>query len=52
MKPTQCTPTHIFQLYQEHSKRHHGLGDLNMTNETNKLASFMDRLHSGILTLL
>jgi hypothetical protein len=34
-----------FQWYEERIKRHHGLGDLNMTNkqnDTNKLPSFID----------
>jgi hypothetical protein len=29
-----------FQWYQDHGKRCHGLGDLNVTNKTNKLPSF------------
>jgi hypothetical protein len=36
-----------FQWYQEHGKRHHGLGDLNMTNKTNKPPSFIDRFLSN-----
>jgi hypothetical protein len=34
-----------FQWYQEHGKRHYGLGNLNVTNKTNKLPSFIDRSH-------
>jgi hypothetical protein len=33
-----------FQWYQEWGKRHYGSGDLKVTNKTNKLPSFIDRL--------
>ncbi len=41
-----------FQWYQEHSKRYcdfkEGLGDLNMTNKTNKLPSPLDILYTSL----
>jgi hypothetical protein len=36
-------PTQVFQWYQECSKRCCSLGDLNLTNKTNKQPSFIDR---------
>jgi len=30
-----------FQQHQEHDKTHHGLGDFNVTNKSNKLPSFI-----------
>jgi uncharacterized membrane protein YkgB len=32
-----------FQGHQEHDKTHHGLGDFNVTNKSNKLLSFTDK---------
>jgi hypothetical protein len=38
LKSTWCTPYSLraFQWHQEHSKRHHGFKDFNMTNKQNK----------------
>jgi hypothetical protein len=33
----------VFQQYQEYDKRRCGLGDLNMTNKTNKQTTFLRR---------
>jgi hypothetical protein len=38
-------PWKAFQLYHEGGKRNHGLKDLNMTNKTNELPSFIHKLH-------
>ncbi len=32
-----------FQRHQEHDKTHHGLGDFNVTNKSNKLTYFIDK---------
>jgi hypothetical protein len=32
-----------FQQHQKHDKTHHGLGDFNVTNKSNKLPSFIDK---------
>jgi hypothetical protein len=48
LKHYETNSTHLhssraFQQYQKCDKRHHGLGDLNMANKTNKQPFFIDR---------